>query len=172
MSNLSLYTKEALGRDPKDFSGLIMALRFGFKCIAGYVLGVIAHRWGIRAPVIGTLLPLVGAMLWAWVIPGYSFLFAFALLGAAELGGIYFPGYVLAISPAEAGARNMSILSLATFIAGVAPAVHGALTRNSGSRPVSFLAVWPHWWRFISRCACPRRSRPAAFSVVSNKERW
>lgn len=138
MSNLSLYTKEALGRDPKDFSGLIMALRFGFKCIAGYVLGVIAHRWGIRAPVIGTLLPLVGAMLWAWVIPGYSFLFTFALLGAAELGGLYFPGYVLAISPAEAGARNMSILSLATFIVGFAPALHGALTDKFGF-PASFL---------------------------------
>ena len=138
MSNLSLYTKEALGRDPKDFSGLIMALRFGFKCIAGYILGVITHRWGIRAPVIGTLLPLMGAMVWAWIMPGYLFLFTFALLGAAELGGIYYPAYVLAISSPEAGARNLSVLTLVTCVAGVAPAVHGALTDGFGFQ-ASFL---------------------------------
>jgi hypothetical protein len=36
MPNLLLYTREALQRDPKEFSGIIMALRFGFKSEAGF----------------------------------------------------------------------------------------------------------------------------------------
>ena len=38
LGNLSLYAKQALGRDPKDFSGLMMALRFGCKSLG-------ATRW-------------------------------------------------------------------------------------------------------------------------------
>jgi MFS family permease len=138
ISNLSLYTREALGRDPKEFSGWILALRFGFKCVAGYVLGAIAQRHGLRAGILGTLLFLAAAMLWVWVVPGYPFLFAFALLGAAELLGIYFPGYVLGISSTANSTRNLSILTLVSGLAGLAPAAHGALTDLLGFR-ASFL---------------------------------
>jgi MFS family permease len=132
ISNLSLYTREAVGRDPKELPGIVMALRFGFKCVAGYILGWLAQAFGVRAPMIAVLLSLLLAMAWIWVVPGYPFLFAFALLGAAELGGIYFPGYVLAVSPPETSARNLSLLTLASGVASLAPALHGALTDHFG----------------------------------------
>jgi len=132
MPTLSLYTKEAVGRDPKELSGLIMALRFGFKAMAGYALGVISLRWGIRVPLVLTVLLLAAAPLWAWAAPGYSYLFAFALMGAGELGGGYFPNYVVAISMASQGARNLALLNLATPAASVSPALHGGLTDSYG----------------------------------------
>jgi MFS family permease len=134
ISNLSLYTKEAVGREPKELSGVILALRFGFKCLAGYALGALAQRHGIRAPVIGCLLLLGAGILWIWAIPGYSFLFAFGLMGGAELGGLYFPAYVLGVSSAATSARNVSILTLVSGLAGFAPALHGALTDYFGFR--------------------------------------
>ena len=134
MPNLSLYTKEALGRDPKEFSGVIMALRFGFKSLAGFALGVIALRWGVRAPLLVTVLLLGTAMFVAWAAPGYLYLLAFGLMGAGELGGAYFPNYVLALSSASNGTRNLSILTLATPFASLSPAAHGALTDAYGFR--------------------------------------
>lgn len=132
ISNLSLYTREAVGRDPKELSGIVMALRFGFKCVAGYLLGLLAQTYGVRAPMIGVLVSLLLAMVWIWIVPGYPFIFTFALLGAAELGGIYFPGYVLAVSPPETSARNLSLLTLASGTASLSPALHGALTDHFG----------------------------------------
>ncbi len=40
-ANLSLYTKQAMGRDPAEFSGIIMAIRFGTKALAGFGLGAL-----------------------------------------------------------------------------------------------------------------------------------
>ena len=128
MSNLSLYTREAMGRDPKEFSGLIMALRFGFKSVGGFLLGVITIKWGVRAPLITTILMVGGAILWAWFVPGYFYLFAFGLMGAGELAGAYFPNYVVTISSPESSARNLSLMYLVTLASSIAPALHGALT--------------------------------------------
>ena len=46
MPNLSLYTRQAMGREPKEFSGLVMALRFGFKSVAGFLLGMLGPPQG------------------------------------------------------------------------------------------------------------------------------
>jgi MFS family permease len=137
MPNLSLYTKQAIGRDPKDLSGLVMAIRFGSKAVAGYVLGVLNIRYGIRAPLIATVLLLGTALLWAWIAPGYSYLLAFGLMGAGELGGAYFPNVLLSLSSSVNGARNMSILNLAAPVASPSPALHGLLTDHWGF-PASF----------------------------------
>src|SRR5207247_8224762 len=88
MSNLCLYTSSAVGRDPKERSGLILALRFGFKALSGLVLGVIAARFGIRAPLITTVCLLGLAAVWPLLAPGYTYLLAFGLMGA---GGSLFP---------------------------------------------------------------------------------
>jgi MFS family permease len=128
MPNLSLYTKEAIGREPKELSGLIMALRFGFKSLAGYFLGVITLRWGIRAPLTTTIALAGGAGLWGWMAPGYFYLLSFGLMGAGELGGAYFPNYSVAVSSAERGARNLALLTLATPVASLSAVLHGALT--------------------------------------------
>ena len=172
MSNLSLYTKEALGRDPKDFSGLIMALRFGFKCIAGYVLGVIAHRWGIRgsryrhpASAGGSHALGLGD---AWVL--FSLYLCFA--GSGRTGRTLF-SRLRACDLTRRGRRSQHVDSESGNLhcssrAGRARSFDRQF-RVPGQFP--FLASSPHWWRFISRCAFPRKSRPAAFSAVSDKER-
>ena len=138
MSNLSLFTRDAVGRDPKELSGLVLAIRFGCKAIGGYVLGLIATRSGMRSAVTGTAWLVGAGMLWALLVPGYGYLFAFGLLGAGELGGAYFPNYVASLSTVDAGTRNLAILTLATPAASFAPALHGYLTDRIGFR-ASFL---------------------------------
>jgi len=126
--NLSLYTKQVLGTEPEALVGIILALRFGFKALSGYVQGTFAQIWGPRSPLISVLLLMLTSMIWAYIIPGYPYLFTFALMGASELGGIYFPNYCIAISSFQAGARNLSVLTLAVAIGGLSSTLHGALT--------------------------------------------
>jgi MFS family permease len=141
MPNFSLYTREAVGRDPKELSGLIMAVRFGCKALAGFGLGMLAARAGSRAPLTATVLLVGGGALWAWIVPGYSYLFAFGLMGAGELGGAYFPYYLVAISsPAEA-TRNLALQMLVSPLSSVSPAIHGALTDWIGFRASFAFAV-------------------------------
>jgi hypothetical protein len=131
-SNLSLFVKHAINRDPKEVAGLIMAIRFGCKAIGGYVLGVIAQRAGLRYSVIAASLFLMAGYSWGWMIPGYAFLLAFGLMGAGELGGAYIPNYGLSLSRPENGARNLALLTLGSPVASFAPALHGALTDHFG----------------------------------------
>ena len=134
ISNLSLFTREAIGRDPRDFSGIIMAIRFGCKAIGGYFLGLLATHAGLRASVMATVCLVGAGMLWALLVPGYGYLFSFGLLGAGELGGAYFPNYVASISSIAASTRNLSIITLATPAASFAPALSGSLTDHVGFR--------------------------------------
>jgi MFS family permease len=130
--NLALYTRQAIGRDPQDFSGLIMALRFGCKSLGGYLLGAIAIRWGLRMSVIACSLLLVIGTMWGWIAPGYAFLLAFGFLGAGELGGAYIPNYGVALSRPETTARNISLLTLASPASSFSPAVLGLLADRFG----------------------------------------
>lgn len=138
VANLSLYTREAVGRDPKDLSGLIMAIRFGCKSAGGFLFGLLAVRYGLRSSVLATTGFFAAGMAWAWAAPGVTYLVVFGLLGAGELGGAYIPNLGLALSPVASGARNLSILTLATPASGFAPALHGWLTDHYGF-PASFL---------------------------------
>jgi len=132
MPNLSLYAKEALGRDPKELSGLIMAIRFGGKSLIGYGLGVLALRSGIRAPLVATVSLLGASTVWAWFAPGYSYLLSFAMMGGGELGGAYFPNYIVSVSPVAWGVRNLSLLTLATPFASLGALLHGAFADRWG----------------------------------------
>jgi hypothetical protein len=136
-SNLALYTREAMGRDPKDYSGLIMAIRFGSKSVGGYWLGVLSVRRGLRAGVFGTIVLLAAGGAWAWLVPGAGYLLSFGLLGAGELGGAYIPNYVGSLSPAAEAPRNFAIVTLATPASSFSPVLHGALTDRFGF-PASF----------------------------------
>ncbi len=130
--NLALYTRHVMGRDPKDLSGVIMALRFGCKSLGGYALGSIALRWGLRYSVLASCWLLAAATIWGWTVPGYAFLLAFGLLGAGELGGAYIPNYCLALSSPQATARNVALLTLASPFSSFAPAVFGLLADKVG----------------------------------------
>jgi len=132
ITNLSLFTKVAVGRDPKEFSGVIMALRFGFKAAAGFVLPAMGLRFGVRAPLTATVLLMVAATLWGWSVPGHLFLIAFGLMGAGELGGGYFPNYAIAISSPLNGSRNLALLNLAIPAGSITPALYGRITDAYG----------------------------------------
>ncbi len=130
--NLSLYTREVLGRDPKELSGLIMAVRFGCKSIGGYLLGAIALRYGLRSSVMTASLLLAAGTVWGWGVPGYAFLLAFGFLGGGELGGAYIPNYGVSLSRAENTARNVSLLTLAQPVSSFSPALFGFLADRWG----------------------------------------
>ena len=132
MPTLSLYSREVLGGDPKDYSGWVMALRFGFKAVAGYALGVITLRYGLRASLFVCMVLLGTSIIWGWTVPGYFFLIAFGLMGAGELGGAYFPNYIVGISSPALSTRNMSILMMTSCASFFAPSTHGALADHFG----------------------------------------
>ena len=107
------------------------------------------HRFGRRQRNLG----LAGS--------GYAYLFAFGLVGAGKLGGMYIPNYTLALwSPAN-GARNLSLLTLATPVSGVGATIHGALADRFGF-PASFafgLATAALAFLFILRTPRPRTKK-------------
>jgi hypothetical protein len=163
MPNLALYSKQAVGVDPARVSGAMMAVRFGLKAMAGWLLGRVALRYGMRAPLLATVALAGGGMLWAWLVPGYANLLSVGFMGAGELGGAYFPNYMVSISSSEEGARSLSILTLATLAAGVAATVHGALTDIYGFHASFFfgIATAVAGWLVVTalpavRCAAPK----------------
>jgi MFS family permease len=133
-SNLSLYTREALGRDPKDFSGIIYAIRFGTKAAAGWFLGMLALKKGLRASVLATLGIFAIGIAWPLIAPGYSYLACFGFMGAGELGGTYFPNYAALLSSPSDAPRFVSLLTLAAPVASFAPVLYGAVSDHFGFR--------------------------------------
>ena len=132
--NLSLYTREALGRDPKDFSGIVNAIRFGTKAVAGWFLGLLALRKGLRASVLATLAIFAVGIAWPLFAPGYSYLACFGFMGAGELGGTYFPNYAALLSSPADAPRFVSLLTLAAPVASFAPVLYGAVSDHFGFR--------------------------------------
>jgi hypothetical protein len=132
LPNLSLFARHAMGREPADFSGVMMAIQFGSKALAGYGLGVLYQKCGVRAPLIVTVAALGVSSLWAWTVPGYAYLAAFAFMGAGQLGGSYFPNVLLSWSSPVNATRDIAVLSLATVAASPSPAVYGLATDRWG----------------------------------------
>ncbi|MSU69472.1 MAG: hypothetical protein EXS39_01585 [Opitutaceae bacterium] len=134
MSNLSLYTREAIGRTPLELAGLIMALRFGCKALAGFGLGSLATRYGTRSALITTVVLVGAGIIWPLFFSGYWYLFAFGLMGAGELGQVYFFNYTVDISAPVAATRNLALMVLVSPLSSVAPAIYGGLTDWLGFR--------------------------------------
>jgi len=132
LPNLSLFARQAMGREPADFSGLMMAILFGSKAAAGYAFGALCQKYGVRAPLIGTMAAVGLSLLWAWVVPGYFYLAAFAFMGAGQLGGIYFLNVLPSWSSPLNATRDMAVLNLAPVAASPAPEVYGFATDRWG----------------------------------------
>ena len=154
LPNLSLFARQALGREPADFSGVMMAIQFGSKALAGIGLGFIFQRFGVRATLVVTLSSVGLGLLWAWMVPGYSYLAAFAFMGVGQLGGFYFPNAVLSWSPSATAPRDLAILTLATLAASPTPTVHGLLTDHLGFFRQLYLRN--------RHCSCRPHSCPSA----------
>lgn len=141
--NISLHVRQVLGGEPQQFSGVLLFLRFGCKALAGFAVGVIAVKRGIRGPVMASLILTGAALIWACFVPGKSYLFAFGLAGAGELAGVYFPNYAISVSAPEHGASNLSLLTVAYALAGFAPVVYGALAETHGFALSIFSGIIP-----------------------------
>ena len=131
-SNMNLYTQVALGSLPQDFAGLQNAIRFGFKVVAGLLLGWLLTRTNPRAGILVTSCLYVAAMAWAIVATGTWYLLAFGIYGAGELVGVY--RRITSCRPrAPPGfRRNMALVTL--MMAPVAPAasLFGAIADRVG----------------------------------------
>ena len=133
MNNASLEVKSVLGREPEELSGWISALRFGVKGLAGVGLGMLLARGGPRPPAVATMIALIAAIVWTMTIPGYAYLFAFGLFGAAELYGVYFPYSVAAASPTDRVTRNAALYGVLGNLGYLTAAGHGALADRYGA---------------------------------------
>jgi len=111
-SNMNLFTSEVLGDEPAKYAGMQNALRFGFKVIAGAVLGWLLTRSHPRLGMVITAAIFLLAQVWAIFATGTAYLVAFGLYGAGELIGVYAPNYILSASRPGEIRRNMAFVTL------------------------------------------------------------
>jgi MFS family permease len=130
--NISLHIRQVLGATPQHFSGILLFLRFGCKALAGFALGALAVKRGIRSPLVASLLLTGGAILWACFVPGKWYLAAFGFAGAGELTIVYISNYAISVSPPKFGASNLSLLSVAFAMGGFAPLIYGLIAQSRG----------------------------------------
>jgi MFS family permease len=133
MNNISLFTREAIGEAPEKYAGLQLALRFGFKIVAGFSLGWLLIRTNPKTLLVTTAGLSAAGVAWALVAPGEWFLLSFGIMGAGELFGVYYPNYILACSPKSRMRRNMAFTSLITMPVGFAPLLFGFISDTVGA---------------------------------------
>jgi MFS family permease len=136
LQNISLYMKQVVGGEPSE--GNQLALRFGFKFVAGFALGWLLIKTNARTLLLITALLLLAAVVWAALAPADWLLIAFGILGAGELFGVYYPNYVLGCSPPAKMRRNMAFALLITLPVGFAPVLYGAISDIFGKEDKAF----------------------------------
>ena len=141
ISTITLYTKTAIGADPKDYVGYQQALRFGCKFVAGFFLGWLVTRLHPKAGLVATALMCVAGVVWAFAASGKWFLLSFGFLGAGELLGAYFPNYILSCSPKSKMRRNLAFTSLCLTPVGFVVILYGQIAdtySSSGNELLGF----------------------------------
>jgi hypothetical protein len=138
--NVSLHAKEVLGAASPDTVGLQNFLRFGFKAVAGGLLGWLLVRSHPKATLLATTSLLLAGMAWAMNASGWWYLITAGLLGAGELFGAYFPNYVATASPKSQVRANIAYLNLLGGLVGFASVIFGVISDRFG-RIASFHAA-------------------------------
>lgn len=139
-TNMSIFTKEAVGQMAENLAGYQLSLRFSFKILAGFFLGWLLARTNPKVPLLVTAGLLILGVLWVMFVPGYWFLLAFGINGAGELFGVYYVNYPAQCSPRSQVRRNISFLMLVSAFVGLAPVGYGFISDNWGLR-ASFVAA-------------------------------
>jgi len=159
MPTMNLYTKEVLGEAAANYAGYQMALRFGFKVLAGFLLGWVLLRSNPRSNLfLTTLFDIIG-VIWVLSVRSKLFMLSFGIMGAGELFGAYYPYYVLCCSPKSQMRRNMAFVGLLSAPVGFAPALFGWIS-DTFSRTATFytslgILVFVFLWVALGRR--PRR---------------
>jgi hypothetical protein len=133
LQNLSLHAKLVLGGEATDYAGMQMALRFGFKIVAGFALAWLLVATNPRTLLVATTSLTLASVLWTLALPQYC-LIAFGILGAGELFGVYYLNYVERSSAPTQVRRNIGFASMATMLVGFAPIMYGAIS-DAFARP-------------------------------------
>ena len=140
MNNMSLYTREALGKAPEEFAGLQLALRFGFKCLAGFALGWLVTKIHAKASLLVTTAVCLAGVAWAMFVPGKWYLLSFGLLGGGELFYVYYLNYIVGCSAPQRMRENTAYTNLITVTIGFLPLLFGFVSDRYGLR-ASFAAA-------------------------------
>lgn len=138
LQNVSLYTQQAIGEPPDQYAGVQLALRFGFKIVAGFFLGWLLIQTNPKTLLIVTASLTLLGLTWALGVIGHAFLISFGILGAGELFGVYYPNYIERCSPRSHIRRNMAMTSLVTMPVGFAPVFYGAISDSLGEYDKAF----------------------------------
>jgi MFS family permease len=138
MTNISLFTKVAIGRPAEEYAGLQLALRFGFKIVAGFFLGWLLMRTNPKTLLMVTAGLTLAGVAWALGAPGKWFLISFGILGAGELFGVYYPNYILGCSEKSNMRRNMAFTSLVVVFTGFPPLLYGFISDTLGKPDKKF----------------------------------
>ncbi|MSU45947.1 MAG: MFS transporter [Lacunisphaera sp.] len=139
--NMSLFTKEAVGRMSEELAGYQLALRFSFKMLTGILLGWVLTRTNPKVPLLITIGLQIAGILWVLFVPGYWFLLAFGINGAGELFGVYYVNYPVACSPKAQVRRNVAFLMLFSSLVGFAPVLYGWIADTWGLRSSFWIAL-------------------------------
>lgn len=126
-ANMNLYSAEALGQSPEAYAGVQNTLRFGFKVVAGLLLGWLLTRTNPRAGILATSALFLAAQVWACLVTGPWYLLAFGIHGAGELIGVYAPNYIVSASRRDQLRRNMAFVTMLMVPAAPAGYLFGAL---------------------------------------------
>ena len=132
IDTVSLHSKEVLGERANDTVGIQNFLRFGFKAVAGALLGLLLAKTNPKATLLTTTGILLFAMGWVLNSSGWWYLISAGLLGAGELFGAYFPNYVTTASAKSQVRANMAYLSLLGSLVGFASFFFGKISDNFG----------------------------------------
>ncbi len=141
INNLSLYTRDAIGEAPERYAGLQLALRFGFKCLAGFALGWLVTRIHAKASLLTTTATCLAGVCWALAVPGKWYMLSFGLLGAGELFYVYYLNYIVECSPTQRIRENTAYTNLITVVIGMMPLLFGAVSDSYGIRASFYLAA-------------------------------
>ncbi|MSU64965.1 MAG: MFS transporter [Opitutus sp.] len=139
-NNMSIFTREAVGRSPEDLAGYQLTLRFSFKMLAGFWLGWLLVRTNPKVPLLVTAGLQIAGVLWVLFVPGYWFLLAFGINGAGELFGVYYMNYPAQCSPRSQVRSNIAFLALISTGVGLSPVLYGWIS-DTWSLRASFWAA-------------------------------
>ena len=126
-SNMNLYSVEALGSLPLEAAGGQNTWRFGFKVVAGAMLGWLLTRTNPRAGILATASIFLLAQIWAMFATGSWYVVAFGIHGAGELVGVYAPNYIVSASRRDQLRRNMAFVTMLMVPAAPAGYLFGAI---------------------------------------------
>lgn len=117
---------------PKGTVGYQNELRFGFKAVAGLLLGWLLSKSHPKAALLATTSTLIVALFWALSVEGPWYLFSMGLLGAGELFGAYYPNYVVSASRKARVRLNVTYVMLIGSFVGFAPVMFGWISDHWG----------------------------------------